>query len=104
MKNKSAKSQALPLPLAYFYDPNDGSIFEERECEDAAGRPIVGNDDDEVWWGTTDAWWILSPNNHHVVIWGFLGSSKYCGHFMGTENEAKEYCLNHGVRDIQIGV
>lgn len=87
-----------------FIEPESGEIVDEENgcggwCDvDREGHPLVGYDEMGMWWGTERAVWVLSQQTYTVEVWGYCGADEYIGHFMGTMEEAREYCECHSVK------
>jgi len=88
--------------LVYMDQDNRGFFVdivtgERVEDHDAEGVDVMGSDEHGVWWGTRRAAWWLSEQHYVVEVWGHIGSEPYQGHFIGTVEEAVDYCERHMV-------
>ena len=73
-----------------------GDLYEDG-C-DRKGRPLIGIDDEGMWWGTEEAAWFLSEQAFSVQVCGWCGSTPYDGYFIGTVDEARDYCENRRIK------
>ena len=90
-------SKKKPVSDTTFIDVRSGDPFGPDECEDSGGRDLAGHDDMGWWWGIEEAAWLLSQQWYTVEVLGIMHGEDYYGHFIGTVDEAREYCGRHGV-------
>lgn len=84
--------------LGRFVDPVTGEPFADDEKCDADGVDLIGVDDGgDLWWGTPRAAYVLSNHWAIVRVGGFIGSARWDGFFVGTDDEAIDYARGHSV-------